>query len=202
MSGLSSVFTQAMLRPTVICDIDGILADYVSAACEAVNGHFGTSYTPMVWWSYRGPFSAEQYDWLVTERFSDGAFWMSESPHYDAIGALHDLAVGGYRIVLSSEAPVEQKAARTAWIEHYGVPYNELYLVGPGGKAELCAAHGAENPAVLIDDNPARWSDCARGGVWVFTPRTSYTPSEIPPNVEVFERFGEIPSLVASVSIP
>lgn len=192
-----------MLRPTVIFDIDGVLANFCSAACEAVNGAFGTSYTPMVWWSYRGPFSADEHAWLVDERFVDGAFWMAESPHYDAIGAAHDLAVAGYRLVVSSEAPAETKAARVAWIEHYQVPHNELYFIGSGGKAALCAMHSPTNPAILIDDNPDRWTDCAGDGVEVLCPRTSYTPdSAPPPHVTIFDRFSEIPELVTQLSIP
>jgi hypothetical protein len=200
VSDLSSVFAQAMSRPTIISDIDGVLANYVSAACEAVNGHFATQYTPMAWWSYRGPFSADEYDWLVSERFGDGAFWMAESPHYDAIAALGALGAQGYHLIISSEAPAEQRSARVAWLEHYEVPYNELYLVGPGGKAELCAGFDAEHPAVLIDDNPARWVDCAHEGIEILCPRTPYCPviaSE--PNVTIFDRFSEVPSLVAAL---
>lgn len=202
MTDLASVFTQAMSRPTIICDIDGVLANFCSAACEAVNAHFGTSYTPMIWTTFRGPFNDEEHDWMVEERFSSGAFWMSESPNHDAIGALHQIASAGYRIVVSSERPSEQRPASTVWLEYYQVPLNEVYLIGPGGKVALCAQHGPDNPAVLIDDSPARWADCAKDGVEILCPRTGYTPnSDGVAHVQVFDHFGQIPELVAGLGL-
>lgn len=202
MTDLTAVFTQAMRRPSIICDIDGIIADWVSAACEAVNGHFGTSYTPMVWWQWAGPFSDEERAWIAAERHTDPAYWMSLSPNEDMIESLHELAAEHYPLTLSSEAPPEQRGARTAWLEYHNVPYNQLYLVGPGGKASLCATHSEENPAILIDDNPQRWVDCGQmPGISILTPRTSYCP-ELPsePNVTLFDSFSEVPGLVAALA--
>jgi hypothetical protein len=198
---LASIFTSAMTRPMVVSDIDGILANWVTAACQAVNAHFGTHYTPMVWWQWHGPFSDEERTWLHDERFSDAAFWMSLAPIDEMITALHTLAIAGYRIVLSSEAPAEQRGARTAWLEYYEVPYNELYLVGAGGKVALCAQASTDNPIVLIDDSPDRWVDCAPyPGVHILCPRTAYTP-EMPSesNVTIFDRFNQVPALVSAI---
>jgi hypothetical protein len=202
VTDLSSLFTQAMTRPTIICDVDGVLANFCSAACEAVNAHFGTSYTPMIWTTYRGPFNDEEHAWLVSERFTDAAFWMSESPNRDAIGALHQLATAGYRIVVSSERPAEQSAASIVWLEFYRVPLNQVYLIGPGGKVALCSEHGPDNPAILIDDSPERWTDCAGEGVEILCPRTGYTPdSDGVAHVQVFDHFHQIPELVAEMGL-
>jgi hypothetical protein len=198
MTDLSGVFTAAMARPTVVSDIDGIIADWVSAACEAVNGHFGTGYTPMVWWSWAGPFSAEERDWLTTERHADSAFWMSLSPFGEMVDTLHELAALGYRLVLSSEMPAEQRAARTAWLEWHDVPYNELYLIGTGGKVALCSQSSDEYPVTLIDDNPQRWVDCALyPGVEILCPRRTYTPEIASErNVALYDHPTEIVGLI------
>jgi hypothetical protein len=198
---LASTFTRAMSRPVVVSDIDGIIADWVSSACQAVNAHFGTSYTPMVFWQWRGPFSDEERAWLADERHSDSAFWMALSPFDEMIETLHTLAIAGYRLVLSSEAPADQRGARTAWLQYHEVPYNELYLVGTGGKVALCSQATASNPIVLIDDCPDRWMDCATiEGVEIFCPRRSYTP-EIPSekNVTLYDRPSQLPELIAAL---
>lgn len=195
----AEAFLEAFSRPRVVCDIDGVLADYCSAACEAVNGHFNTAYTPMIWTSYAGPFNPAEYDWLTAERFSDDAFWMAEAPNPAAIWALNRLAEAGYEIVVSSERPATAAGATVAWLQFHQVPSNDVHLVGPGGKVALCG----EARTVLIDDSPARWSDCAGPECTVLSPRTPYTvETRGYDHVVLFSSYFDVPGLVKGIVWP
>ena len=205
MTDLASVFLEALTRPVVICDIDGILADYESGACEAVNGHFGTSYSPMAWWEWDPPFAPDECEWLWSERHTDPAFFMAMSPHRDAIATLTHLVQLDYRITVSSERPVEAAAATVAWLDFYGVPRNDTHLQGAGGKVALCSQHGPSNPAVLIDDSPRRWVDCAGPGVNILAyipPHPHFArPLQYPEHVQPFSSFNEVPALVGASEV-
>lgn len=186
-------FLQALGRPTILCDVDETIAMYCSAACEAVNGAFGTSYTPQMWRTFGGPLTGEQRQWLEDARHTDGAFWLAMAPDTIAVEALRALGRAGFPIILSSNRPAEQKAPTAAWVDYWRLPHGEIHLVGPGGKEQIASQYGPERPLVVIDDKPAMWASIPRPGITLWSPRRPYTPSGTPPpGVTVFDSWLEL----------
>jgi uncharacterized HAD superfamily protein len=192
-----AIFLAALNRPTIICDIDGVLCDYASGACAAVNARFGTSYLPSMFTTYTGPFTQTERDWLYEERFADGAFWAALSPDTEAIAALRRLAVD-HPTILSSERPSVVKDATTAWLELYGVPNDAIYLVGPGGKRQIVDQY-EDRTLILIDDNPARWLDCARPNVTILTPSRPWVPAPVGYAVTIFQNWDQVEDMLADL---
>lgn len=192
-----AVFLAALNKPTIICDIDGVLCDYAGAACASVNARFGTSYLPSMFTTYQGPFNKTERDWLYEERYGDGAFWAAMSPDTEAIAALRRLAEV-HPTIVSSERPTAAKEATTAWLELYGVPNDALYLVGPGGKRAIVDQY-QDRQLVLIDDNPARWLDCARPNVTILTPSRTWVPEPVGYPVTVFQSWDDVEDLLGDL---
>jgi hypothetical protein len=192
-----AIFLAALNRPTIICDIDGVLCDYVAGACAAVNTRFGTSYLPAMWTTYGGPFNRTEREWLTMERYPDGAFWAALSPDTEAIAALRRLAVD-HPTILSSERPSIVKDATTAWLELYGVPNDAVYLVGPGGKRAIVDQY-EDRQLVLIDDSPGRWLDCARPNVTILTPAKPWVPAPVGYDVTIFQSWDEVEELLGDL---
>ena len=167
------VFTESLSRPLIVCDVDGILAYFVQAACLAVNLAFGSAYTPEQWTTYRGPLSAEQHGWL-NQQMDSPTFWATIAPDQEAAMMLRLLARDGYGIIIATDRPSDMRLVTQRWLELWRIPYDGL-LVGPGSKERLAQEHGPDNPMILIDDNPAKCLTVPRPGVEVWTIRRPYT---------------------------
>lgn len=184
-------FARAAARPLIVSDIDGILADYVSGACIAVDAAWSKHYTPGTWTTYRGQMTAEERAWLAKLREDSGAFWLSLSACQAAIAALRTLSAQGFQVVIASDRPQRQAAATVTWLEQNEVPYADLVLSGEGGKEALADRCSETARAVFLEDNPARWLTLSRPGVQCWCPRLRYTPPAFT-LARIFDSWGDI----------
>ncbi len=176
VSMAGSSFADRMARPVVVCDIDGVLARFADAACTAVNARFGSSWRYGDWTSYKGPFDPKQHRFMEDELFVSDGFWASIAPDTEAIAALRRLA-SEHVVVVVSNRPKTAKKVTAVWLDVNRVPYTDVEVLGSDPKGPVAQRWGERSGAVLVDDNPARWLDCANlPGVCLVCPRRPWTP--------------------------
>lgn len=179
MTAPSDQLLASIQRPTIVCDIDGVLGFLTEAAVTALNAHFNLSLVVSDMTSYwiEDTLPPVQRQWL-TAQFARGVFYSNVAPDYSAIAALDGLHAAGLHIIVSSDRPPATTAqATTAWLNKWRVPYDELRLEGRGGKVKILSAYGPSNPAVLIDDDPAKALTVVHPGVQVWSPERPWTPT-------------------------
>jgi hypothetical protein len=192
---LGALFAAEATRPLFVCDIDNTLAFFAEAVCVAVNARFGASYllSRMTSYNLTALLTPEQAAWLSTHTARD-PWYLNLAPDHSAIGALRTIRDAGNRVVIASDRPAAAAQATTTWLDQYGVPRDGQVLQGPGSKRTALAASGPASPAVLIDDDPAKWLTIARPGVQVWCPARPWTPPTWRqyPNVRVFTDWAEV----------
>ena len=95
-----------------------------------------------------------------------------------AIAALNAIHAAGHHVIVSSDRPpATTQRATLDWLAKWRVSCDEVRLLGRGGKRQVLAAYGPDNPAVLIDDDPAKALTVARPGVQVWSPQRPWTPA-------------------------
>lgn len=158
-----------MAKPALFCDVDGVLAFQPEGDILAVNARFGTTWliADAASYPFRSMLPPRQAAWL-------GENWpviaANLAPDTRAVRVLAKAAKAGYQVTVCTERPPELAALTRAWLAYWQVPAASTALaVGPGGKADVLAPFGEDNPAVLIDDNPAN-STLVRPGVQVWQP--------------------------------
>lgn len=181
-------------RPTLLSDIDGVLCYLTEIIATALNSRFGLSLVAAQMTTYRieDLVSREQGQWIVAQ-FQRGVFYANAVPDVVAIAALSAIRDSGIHVVITSDRPPQTtQIATRQWLARNAVPYDDLILRGRGGKEQILAAFGPARPAVLIDDDPAKWL-LARDGVEVWSPRRAWTPSSWRqyPGVWVFDDWAE-----------
>jgi hypothetical protein len=197
----AALFTAAASRPTVVSDLDGVLAFTTEAALTAVNARFGLNLLvdEQVTYSLAQRLNREQGMWL-TGLFSRSTFLANLAPDGHALDALDAMHAAGIEVLLCTERPPSTKTATAAWLSTWDVSHDDLLMPGPGGKPAALAAYGPANPAVLIDDDPSKWLTVARPGLPVWTPRRPWTPttSAAYANVWVFDSWDQVLSRLLS----
>lgn len=161
-------FLAQVSRPRVVCDIDGTLAERDLCACCALNARFGTSYT---YEEITAPGSRwidddDAREWYK-ERRHDPVFLSNLAPYQDAQWALWSLRQGGYHVTVSSDREAELEDVSRAWLDQWGIGYDEVQ-VGDGAKATLASAASPAAPVVFFDDNPERAVDLPGPGRTVY----------------------------------
>lgn len=164
--------------PRLYVDVDGTLAFQPEASIIAVNARFGTSHILPEATSY--PWAAslppDQRKWQQAQQAILGA---NLAPDTLAIDVLRRAVAHGYPLTVCTERDPSLADITRAWVAYWDIPCDQVAVVGPGGKAELLAAHGPDDPAVLIDDSPANEA-LACSGVSVWVPRRPWTPQDEP----------------------
>jgi hypothetical protein len=192
---LGALFAAEAARPLVVCDIDNVLAFHAEAVCVAVNARFGASYllARMTAYPIARLLPSEQAAWLSAHTARD-PFLLNLAPDHAAISALGTVRDAGHRIVIASDRPAAVADTTTAWLDQYAVPRDGQVLQGPGSKRTALAASSPASPAVLIDDDPAKWLTIARPGVQVWCPARPWTPPgwRQYPHVRVFTDWAEL----------
>lgn len=192
-----ALFTAAAGRPTIISDIDGVLAFTSEAVTAAVNARFGLSLLvrEQATYSLAPRLTRDQAAW-VDGLFGRGPFLSNLAPDAHALDSLDVLHDAGFEVLVCTERPLAAHTATAAWLSDWDVSHDELLMPGPGGKPAALAGYGPDNPAVLLDDDPSKWLTVARPGVPVWTPRRPWTPTTWAryENVWVFDRWDELVS--------
>jgi len=187
---LDRVFKAAYAaKPTLLFDIDGVLAFLAHTILTAVNARFGTSYAidDMRRYWVESWLPPEQGDWLA-DRFDEPDFYATVAPDYRAVDALLQLYARVFRVVIATDRPASAADVTRAWLARYGVSFDELVVDGPGSKATVAARHDEDDPLIVFDDDPRKWLELPRPGVEVWSPRRVWTPNEAGLfNVTVFD---------------
>lgn len=193
----ADLFAAAAARPTIVCDIDGVLAWTAEAILTALNARFGLSLLveQMTSYSPAALVSREQAAWL-DRQLQWGPFYANLAPDHHALDALDTLHTAGFELTVCTERPDTAQTATSRWLSTWDVPHDRFAMPGRGGKPGVLAPYGPTNPAVLIDDDPSKWLTVARGGVPVWTPSRPWTPANWQhyPNVWVFTAWDELVS--------
>lgn len=165
--------------PRLHVDIDGTLAFQPEASIVAVNARFGTSHIIPEATSYPwvATLPADQRKWQRAQQAILGA---NLPPDTLAIDVLRRAVLHGYPVTVCTERDPSLAAITRAWTAYWQVPCDQVAVTGPGGKEELLAACGPDDPAILVDDSPAN-ELLARDGVQVWVPRRPWTPQDDPP---------------------
>ncbi|MDB5910988.1 MAG: hypothetical protein JWP34_5105 [Massilia sp.] len=178
--------------PALFFDVDGTLAFQPEASMVAVNARFGASYLTVEGDTY--PFVAslpeEQAAWL-TGRLDSGIIHANLAPDTKAIGVLHRAQKHGYNIAICTERPPAQQELTAAWLKAWRVPCDRLYVVGRGGKQDLLAQYGPDDPVILVDDSPFNAQLVPRDGVQVWQPARPYN-SGPPDGVWRFDHWHDV----------
>jgi hypothetical protein len=173
----------ATARPTLIWDVDGILAFTAEAMVAALNARFDAGYNVMTQSFFPGTLitsalPAEQASWLSAELASFRIYGAS-APDWHAIDTMMDASRAGYPTCIVTERAPDLAVLTTQWLASWGVAKPpHVTAVGRGHKPRyLAAAYGPASPAILIDDNPVFRLSIARPGLEVWTPQRPYTPT-------------------------
>lgn len=141
----------------VAVDIDGVLGFLAEQIAAALNARFDTAYTPQFrqyWLELVLP--PEQGRWL-TGQFHRPTFYATVAPDLAGIQAVQALADAGLPVVVVTDRPAVARDVTVQWLDHWGVPYRELWHDGPDTKrrwAQAVAARGERG--VLLDDDPRK----------------------------------------------
>lgn len=158
--------------PHLYVDVDGVLAFQPEGTIIAVNAKFGTDYLVPEATGY--PFSAQLPDRQARwERASQAVIGANLAPDTLAISVLCQAVSHGYPLTVCTERAPSLAPVTRAWCAFWGVPADQVAVVGPGGKEPLLEAHGEDGPAILIDDSPLN-TGLARPGVQVWQPARPY----------------------------
>lgn len=182
-------------RRPLVCDIDGVLADWLGPAVDRLNARYGARVDPREVTAWKmAPFWGDPPDW--SEAFGELADpgFLRELPLYlPALTMLRKVRgmVGSVHIVTAREKSSE--GATRLWLDHYGIPYDRLAFTYD--KALYCKNAGASH---IIEDAGHHAAACHTLGVGVFLVDQPY-------NRDLTERGGiwrvrhhaEIPPLLA-----
>ncbi len=145
-------------RPLIVCDVDEVLAAFM-AGFEPYLHEQALYFT---WASYSldgnirrrdddSPIAPAEVRRLVAAFFADHTETLAPVP--GAAEALRALA-GRAQIVILSNIPDAQRAARARWLARHGLAYPVVANSGSKGPAVAELAARAKAPAFFIDDSP------------------------------------------------
>ncbi len=168
--------------PTLVVDLDGLLAYTAEAYCCAVNAAFGTSYSADTISVYpiSGAMSASEAQWLLAQQSQPDIF-ENVAPDWHAIDTINAAHRAGYHVIIATERRTQLAAVTGEWLDRREVHRDELRVLGPGGRAPMVTARfGRDQPAVVLDDKPAAEILLPRPGIQVWVPPRPYRPTSPP----------------------
>ncbi len=202
MSIAGAAFLQALMRPRLVFDIDGTLGFLTEAFCTALNARWGTSFQAWQMSHYRveDQLPPEQANWLL-QVFATSVPYANVAPDYSGIAAVQAFARTGYEIIVASDRAEDCRDVTEDWLARWRVPHDAVRL-GHDAKAQLAASAGPDDPLVLFDDDPEKFTLLAPG-VRIYMPRRPWTPAEIPAGVTVFDEWsGVLEAFGVSSDVP
>jgi len=148
----------------IAIDIDSTLHHYWNLLSDAALRRFGIDL----------PYE-EQLDWGITrlrphqlalciEETHCDAVILAGEPYPDAVEIVRGWREEGHFIHVTSHREAAARAATAAWLEHIGLPYDDLHC--SSDKVGRCVELGIE---LLIDDSPVNLSRAIDHGIAVAT---------------------------------
>lgn len=184
-------------RPTLIWDVDGILAFTAEALCAVLNARYYTAYKALTQQFFPGKLipgklPADQAAWLINQ-LTGFTLAANMAPDWHAADTMTAAITAGYPSRIVTERPVQHGPLTLQWLQDWGVcPLPQVTAVGSGNKpAYLTARYGPGNPAILIDDNPVTRLTVASPGIEVWLPARPYVPSTSRAYTRVFADWQE-----------
>lgn len=150
-------FMAQLAKPLVVCDIDGVLADWGFGAVAAVNAKYGEDYGYDDITDRHDWLPKKQQKWFDEYRESED-YYRGLAPAEDAIAALGSLRDAGYRVWVVSDRSPDLADVSNAWLDRWGVPREETHIQH-GYKAMLASQASPVDPVAFIDDNPRHVKD-------------------------------------------
>lgn len=180
-------------RPTLFVDIDNTLADMTSAVCIALNVAFDAKYVgdQMTEYAWSAFLPTEQAAW-ITDQLRKPMIFTNMSPIISGVHTVQKAHAAGYTVNVVTDRPESVSGATIGWLAQHKVPYDHIGFRAPGGKGYYLVDANADNPAVLIDDNPLYSKTLPRDGVEVWSPRMPYTPTGMLTGARVFDDWHEV----------
>lgn len=178
--------------PALFFDIDGTIAFETSANVVAVNARFDTAYLTVEEDAYPfvGSLPGEQAGWLREQRAS-GIVAANLAPDTKALAVARRAREHGYNVAVCTERPPALEELTRVWLESVDAPVDRLFVVGPGGKEDLLAQYGPDDPVILVDDSPVNAQLIPRPGVQVWQPARPYNAAP-PDGVWRFRHWHEV----------
>ncbi len=133
----------------IAIDIDSTLHHYWDQLAAAAKRRFGVdlAYEHQVTWTI-GQLRPEQLRACIAETHAEPNVLNAE-PYPGAVEAVRRWKEQGHFIHITSHRAIDAHGATSKWLEHVGVPYDELYC--SYDKVTRCVEIGID---VLIDDSP------------------------------------------------
>lgn len=157
----------------IVLDVDGVLADFVGAACEAYGTTFQSlvesgKWKPGTYWVHEALGVSEKDFWKSLDEIG-ADFWLRAKPLPEMQDFLQIARTYADRFVVATSPPLNpvHAAGKVAWAQKY-LPAAHVrdYSITP--RKELYAQQGV----LLIDDSPANCEKFrARGGAAILVPR-------------------------------
>lgn len=193
MTDMATAFTQAMSRPSILCDIDNTLNFQTEIVFPMLNARFGLDLLAFKQTSYRyvDGLTADQAAWLKAQMAdASNTMYLNVSPDFNAINALGAFKAAGFHVVVATNRNPRLTSVTAQWVNQWDVPHDEL-LVGPDEKVNYVTA----NPnTVAIDDDPAKALLLPPLGATLWIPKRPYTPTwvDMIGDVHVFTQWSQV----------
>lgn len=183
-------------RPTLLWDMDGILAFTAETMCTLLNTRFATSFQPQSQGFFTGlikpgALPPEMEAWLHTQ-MADPLVLRTIAPDFHAGDTLTAAVAAGWDCHVVTEREPLAAAATCSWLAAWDLPPIPVTAVGWGSKPGwVRTRYGPTHPAVLIDDNPLVRVTIAGDGLDVWQPTRPYVPPPARAHVRVFGSWAE-----------
>lgn len=144
----------------IVCDFDGVIADYVGGVRRAHKLWYGTEIPyPDNWDGLRSERLTSQSD---VDAFTDAVpyFWEDLEPIEGALGGIHDLLTRGHQITICTNRADHNRSAGMTWLDRYWPRIGDASVRLP--RVEHVAGSKASVPGqIYIDDSPTVLADLA-----------------------------------------
>lgn len=131
----------------IAIDVDGVLAEQISPALEAIDSDHHMTKSDIQRWDQPIPEAETNIKEVIEKNLQDMEFVLSMSAISGAIEGMKDLQRLGHSLYIITDRPSSARLATKEWIIQQGIPFDKITHTNGKSKAESDAR-------VLIDDYP------------------------------------------------
>lgn len=173
-------------RPLILCDIDGTLAAYRHGLIQGINSKFKLN-MDVEDMPYHGQGLVNK-KWLKKWHKNE-INALNLAPCSGACEGLSKLFDAGFSVTIASLRNPTLKEVTRLWLTRNNVRYDQLVMNGSQSKLDVILS--TEGNIVWFDDLPENWQYASQR-IHIYCPKQPYTPTDIPDNVTVFDRWDQI----------